>query len=107
MPRLGRGDLQAYRSSGKPQALPSQLWYYILDTCLVNSYLISKGKSKDQGRRAHREFREALSLKLRNTLYSEAEKTTDKRCYSSRMPAVNQEALAHNLTRLEGCKYCV
>ena len=72
------------------------LWYYILDTCLVNSYLIHKGKSEDPGKRAHREFRETLSSNLRNTPYLEAKKTTNKRRHSNSMLAVNQEALEHN-----------
>jgi hypothetical protein len=72
------------------------LYYYILDTCLVNSYLIYKGKSEDSGKRAHREFRETLSSNLRNTPYLEAKKTTNKRRHSNSMLAVNQEALQHN-----------
>jgi Transposase IS4 len=83
------------------------LWYYTLDTCLVNSYLIHKGKLEDTGKRAHRNFREALSEELRNTPYLKAEKITNKRRYGNSMPAVNQEALAHNLTRLEVRKYCI
>jgi Transposase IS4 len=83
------------------------LWYYILDTCLVNSYLIWKGNSTPQRNRAHRKFREELSLGLRNTPYSEAEKTTNKRHYSNSIPVANQEALVHIRTQLEGRKYCV
>jgi hypothetical protein len=74
---------------------------------LVNSYLIHKGKLEDTGKRAHRNFREALSKELRNTPYLEAEETINKRRYGNSMPAVNQEALAHNLTRLEVRKYCI
>ena len=83
------------------------LWYYTLDTCLINSYLIHKGKLEDTGKRAHRNFREALSEELRNTPYLDNEKTTNKRRYGNSMPAVNQEALAHSLTRLEVRKYCI
>jgi hypothetical protein len=74
---------------------------------LVNSYLIHKGKLEDTGKRAYRNFREALSEELRNTPYLKAEKTINKRRYSNSMPAVNQKALAHNLTRLEVCKYYI
>jgi len=82
------------------------LWYYVLDTCLVNSYLIHKGKLEDQGKRAHREFREALSLKLRNTPYSEAEETTNKRRNSNNMPAANHDAPFHIPTQLESRRHC-
>jgi hypothetical protein len=78
-----------------------------LDTCLVNSYLIHKGKLEDSGKCVHREFRETLSFNLRNTPYLEAKKTTNKRCHSNSMLAVNQEALEHNWIQLEGRKYCV
>ena len=83
------------------------LWYYILDTCLVNSYLICKGKSEDVGKRAHREFREALSEELRNTPYLEAERPIKRRRPSNRMPTVIQEASFHNMTQLESRRHCV
>jgi len=83
------------------------LWYYILDTCLVNSYLIYKGNSEDMSNRAHRGFRETLSLELRNTPYLEAEKTTNKRRYSNSLLMVNQEALFHNWIQFKSRSYCV
>jgi len=73
---------------------------------LVNSYLIHKGKLEDQGKRAHREFREALSLELRNTPYSEAEETTNKRRNGNNMPAANHDAPFHIPTQLESRRHC-
>jgi Transposase IS4 len=83
------------------------LWYYILDTCLVNSYLIWKGKIEDSSNRAHRDFREALSEELRNTPYSEAEKTANTGDCGNRKPVANQEALFHNRIQSGDRKYCV
>jgi hypothetical protein len=74
---------------------------------LINSYLIYKGKLEDIGKRAYRDFREALLEELRNTSYLKAEEIINKRHYNNSMPAVNQEALAHNSTRLKVRKYCI
>jgi hypothetical protein len=49
------------------------LWYYILDVCAVNSYLIWKGDTKDRNKRGQRSFRDPLIKALLNTPYSEAE----------------------------------
>jgi hypothetical protein len=65
---------------------------------LINSYLIHKKKLKDIGKRTYRNFREALLKELRNTLYLKAEEIINKRRYNNNIPAVNQKALAHNLT---------
>jgi Transposase IS4 len=83
------------------------LWYYILDTCSVNSYLIWKGNSSDVSKRAHRRFRQSLSKELRNTPYPDVEIATKKRRYSKIMPIPNREALAHNWVPLEKREYCV
>jgi hypothetical protein len=45
------------------------LWYYILDVCAVNSYLVWKENIKDQGKRSQRRYREALIDALLNTPY--------------------------------------
>ena len=43
------------------------LWYYILDVCAVNSYLIWKGNRADQGKRGRRRYRQTLINALLNT----------------------------------------
>jgi Transposase IS4 len=43
------------------------LWYYILDICAVNSYLIWRGDIVDRGKRGQRRFREALINAFLNT----------------------------------------
>jgi hypothetical protein len=48
------------------------LWYYILDVCAVNSYLIWQGDTKDQGKRGQRRFRKPLIEALLNILYPES-----------------------------------
>jgi hypothetical protein len=45
------------------------LWYYILDVCAINSYLIWKGNTVDQGKRGQRRYRESLIDALLNTPY--------------------------------------
>jgi hypothetical protein len=45
------------------------LWYYILDVCAVNGYLIWKGNTEDKGKRGQRRYREALIDALLNTPY--------------------------------------
>jgi hypothetical protein len=81
--------------------------YYMLDTCLVNSYLIWRKNRLNLTTEAHRKFRESISKALRNMPHSEVKKTTDKRCYSYTMPLPNKEALSHQLVRLEARGYCV
>jgi hypothetical protein len=49
------------------------LWYYVLDVCAVNSYLIWKGDTSDSGKRGQRPFREALIGALLGTPYPERE----------------------------------
>ena len=83
------------------------LGYYMLDTCLVNSYLIWKGDSVDSGQRAHRRFRETVCEALQNTPYLRSNQTTKKRCYSNSLPALNQQALLHNWVQLQTRSYCV
>jgi Transposase IS4 len=43
------------------------LWFYILDICAVNSYLIWKGNSEDQSKRGQRKYRHSLISALLNT----------------------------------------
>jgi hypothetical protein len=83
------------------------LWYYTLNTCLTNSYLIWKGNSPDLSKNGHRKFREELSEELRNTPYSEVEKAINKRCYDNSMPRPNWDALSHDCVPLETRRYCV
>jgi hypothetical protein len=53
-----RKNFTAHRSYERHIWRP--LWYYILDVCAVNSYLIFKGDTTDQGNRGQRRFREPL-----------------------------------------------
>jgi hypothetical protein len=79
----------------------------MLDTCLVNSYLIWRGDSTDSGQRAHRQFREAVYKALRNTPYLEDDQTTNKRRRGNSLPSLNQQALIHNWVQLQTRSYCV
>jgi hypothetical protein len=45
------------------------LWYYTLDVCAVNSYLIWKGNKMDPNKRGQRRYRETLIDMLLNTPY--------------------------------------
>jgi hypothetical protein len=43
------------------------LWYYILDVCAVNGYLIWRGNTRDQNKRGQRLYRDSLINDLLNT----------------------------------------
>jgi Transposase IS4 len=49
-----RGNFTAHRAYERRVWRP--LWYYILDVCAVNSYLIWKGDIKDKSKRGQRLF---------------------------------------------------
>jgi len=83
------------------------LWYYMLDTCSVNSYLIHEGKSSNINKRGHRRFQQSLSEELRNTPYSDVEIATKKRRYGKIIPMPNQEALVHDWVPLKKREYCI
>jgi hypothetical protein len=75
----------------------------MLDTCLVNSYLIWRGPMPNADTEAHRKFQESISKALRLTPYS----STTKRRRDNSMPIPNWAAQAHNKVQLEVRKYCV
>jgi hypothetical protein len=81
--------------------------YYMLDTYLVNSYLIWRKNRLNLTTEVHRKFRESILKALRNTPYSEVKKIIDKRCYNYTILLSNKEALSHQLVRLEARGYCV
>jgi Transposase IS4 len=68
------------------------LWYYILDICAVNSYLIWKGNRIDPGKRGQRRYRETLINSLLNTPYP---------------PPLLQPNSTHFWQRFEKRGYCI
>jgi Transposase IS4 len=70
------------------------LWYYILDICAVNSYLIWKGDSTDQAKRGQRRYRESLINALLNTPYPPPSPPSQPIC-------------THNWERFEKRGYCI
>ncbi len=78
------------------------LWYYILDVCITNSYLIWKRPIEENAKRGQRPFRKALAEALLCTLYPAMKSTR----YKS-MPLVNQEAKRHQWEAFSKRGYCV
>ena len=83
------------------------LWYYMLDVCAVNGYLIWKGDSKDKNKRGQRCFRDALIKTLLKTPYSEPDLYAKKHCHTKSMPLPNQNMEGHHLGRFGKRGYCV
>jgi hypothetical protein len=80
------------------------LWYYILDVCAVNSYLIWKGDSKDKNKRGQRRFRDPLIKALINILYSEAQKEHSN---IKPMPLPIRDMKEHHWSQFPKRGYCV
>jgi len=70
------------------------LWYYILDVCAVNGYLIWKGNTVDQRKRGQRHYRESLINALLNT--SPPASTS-----------IQQPSYTHRWERFEKRGYCL
>jgi Transposase IS4 len=89
------------------RAFETRVWrplhYYMLDTTLVNSYLIWRGSTPNSDTDAHRKFQESVSKALRSTPYL----STTKRRYGNSIPTPNWAATAHNQVQLKARKHCV
>jgi Transposase IS4 len=83
-------------------------WYFMLDTCLVNGFLIWKNNRPDPGKNLHRRYREKLVNILLNWPYQDiAVATLNKRCLSPELPTANKKARKH-IWELYGKRgYCV
>ena len=82
------------------------LWYYILDICTVNSYLIWKEDTKDISKRGQRPFQKVLIDVLLKTSYPTSVSTKQLRKNKS-MPLPNRATLDHCWQPLEKRGYCV
>jgi Transposase IS4 len=91
-----RKNFTAHRSYERRIWRP--IWYYILDVCAVNSYLISKGDTTDQGNRGQRRFREALM---------DALLCTPSPSSPPPPPLIPQPGLTHCWERFEKRGYCL
>jgi Transposase IS4 len=76
------------------------LWYYILDVCAVNSYLIWKGNRVDRGKRGQRRYRETLIDMLLNTPYPPPPPTPP-------LPPLLHPNSTHYWERFETRGYCI
>jgi Transposase IS4 len=89
------------------RAFETRVWrplhYYMLDTTLVNSFLIWRGPTPNSDTEAHRKFQESVSKALRSTPYP----STTKRRYGNSIPTPNLAATAHNRVQLKARKHCV
>ena len=83
------------------------LWYYMLDVCAVNAYLIWKGDTKDKAKRGQRCFREPLIKALLNTPYPKVEMLVKKTYKSKPMPLPNRDTLNHHWQEFSKRGYCV
>jgi Transposase IS4 len=82
------------------------LWYYILDVCAVNGYLIWKGDSTDIAKRGQRPFRNTLINALLNILYPQI--IVPLRPYRSKpISPPNQNGQDHHWRQFEKRGYCV
>ena len=82
------------------------LWYYILDICTVNSYLLWKGDIADIKKRGQRPFQKVLIDALLNMPYSLL--VPVKQLYKSKpMTLFNWVTLDHCWQALEKRAYCV
>ena len=83
-------------------------WYWVFDTCCVNSFLIWKTQLADKGRRKHTQFREELTSILLNWPYDEKEQNTqNKRHQRYPLPLSNSKVLEHKWDRFLKRGYCV
>ncbi len=99
-----RKNFTAYRPYKRRVWRP--LWYYILDICAVNSYLLWKGAKADIKKRGQRPFRKVLIDALLNTPYPLLAPV--KQLYKSKpMPLPNRATLGHCWQPLEKRGYCV
>jgi hypothetical protein len=80
-------------------------WYWVVDTCCVNSYLIWKGQLLDRGHRKHRHFREELSEILRNWPYEEEEQYPQNR--RSEPTLFNNNVSEHTWEAYKKRGYCI
>jgi Transposase IS4 len=83
------------------------LWYYILDVCAVNGYLIWKGDTDDRAKRGQRRFRGPLIKALLNTPYPEAQKPVRGPYKGKPMPQPNQDTQDHHWRPFLKRGYCI
>ena len=85
------------------------LWYYILDVCTVNVYLIWKGNKVDQNKRGQRRFRETLINTLLNTPYVSSPPPLSPSPSPSPPPPppIPQSNQVHYWERFEKRGYCI
>ena len=84
------------------------LWYYILDVCAVNGYLIWKGNIPDQCNRDQRQYRESLINALLNTpLPPPPPPSPPSPSTPPPPPPIRQPYDTHYWERLEKRGYCL
>jgi Transposase IS4 len=83
------------------------LWYYILDVCAVNGYLIWKGNTGDRAKRGQRRFRGPLIKALLNTPYPEVQKPARGPYKSKPMPQLNRDTQDHHWRPFLKRGYCI
>lgn len=79
------------------------LWYYILDVCTVNSYLIWKGNKVDQNKWGQRRFWEALINAFLNTPYASSPPPPPP----PPPPPIPQPGRVHHWEHFEKRGYCI
>ena len=83
------------------------LWYYILDVCAVNGYLIWKGNIPDQCNRGQRQYRESLINALLNTPLPSPPPPSPPPPSTPPPPPIRQPYDTHYWERLEKRGYCL
>jgi hypothetical protein len=71
-------------------------WYYILDVCTVNAYLIWKETTQDTFKRGQRPFRELIANILLSTPYPEAQIYAKKHVHRKAMSSPKQDNKEHH-----------
>jgi Transposase IS4 len=97
-----RKNFTAHRSYERRIWRP--LWYYILDVCAVNSYLIFKGDTTDQGNRGQQRFQEALMDAL---LCTPSPSSPPPPPPPPPPPTIPQPSLTHCWERFKKRGYCL
>ena len=83
------------------------LWYYLLDICAVNSYLIWRQNAQDRKKRGQRQFREPLIKALLNTTYPKVHISTNSGLQGNTASLANQNAQIHRWEDFMKRSYCV
>jgi len=94
------------------RAFERRIWvpqlYFMVDICVINSYLIWKGKKSDTSHHSHRQYHSTLAQACLQVPYSDRAVLTANSCRRSIfLPSINVEAPSHAWKRWEKRGHCV